>query len=169
MSTEPDEVDEVDEVVAAWRRERPDLAVDSMEVWSRIHRLASILDEHRKRVFGSAGVEAWEFDVLAALRRAGGSHQLSPGQLIAMTHVTSGTMTNRIDRLRKRGLVVREADPHDGRAALVTLTDAGQEVVDAALANLLDSEERMLDGWSDQDRSGLADLLRRLTIDTGRP
>lgn len=156
--------DEVDGVVEAWARERPDLGVESMQVWSRINRLAGVLDRYRKRSFAGSGLETWEFDVLAALRRAGAPHQLSPGQLIQQTHVTSGTMTNRIDRLRARGLVTRDPHPSDRRAALVTLTPEGRDAVDAALTTLLDLEQELLSGWSSEDRDLLAGLLRRLAL-----
>lgn len=157
-----DEVDEVDEVVTAWRRERPDLAVGPMEVWSRIHRLAGVLDAHRKLVFAEVGLESWEFDVLAALRKAGEPYRLSPGQLLRETWVTSGTMTNRVERLRTRGLVTRQPDPNDGRGVVVGLTVAGQGLVDAALSSLLDLEASLLDGWSREDVDALAAALRRL-------
>ena len=91
--------DEVDRVVGAWRRERPDLDVSPMEVLSRVTRLARQLDRHRAAAFSAHGLEGWEFDVLAALRRAGAPYQLSPKALLQQTLVSSGTMTNRIDRL----------------------------------------------------------------------
>lgn len=157
--------DEVDHVVAAWRSQRPDLAVDSMHVWSRIHRLSALLDTHRKRCFSDRGLEAWEFDVLAALRRAGAPHQLSPGQLLAQTHVTSGTMTHRIDRLKGRGLVTRLRNPEDGRGALVELTVQGRELVDDAIGALIALEESLLGEWAPEERDALAGLLRRLLGD----
>lgn len=157
--------DEVDEVVAAWRIQRPDLAVDSMHVWSRIHRLAALLDTHRKRCFTDRGLEAWEFDVLAALRRAGEPHRLSPGRLLAETHVTSGTMTHRIDRLRSRGLVTRLRNPEDGRGALVELTEQGRELVDAAIGGLITLEESLLHAWSATDQDALSVSLKRLLND----
>jgi DNA-binding MarR family transcriptional regulator len=97
--------DEVDTIVAAWRRERPDLDVAPMEILSRISRLARHLDRLRGNAFSVHGLESWEFDVLAALRRSGPPYRLSPGQLLRETLVTSGTMTNRVDRLVERGLV----------------------------------------------------------------
>ena len=166
MTERPRPQDEVDDVVAAWRRERPDLTVSPMEVWSRIHRLAGVLDEHRKRSFAASGLENWEFDVLAALRKAGDPYRLSPGQLLRETHVTSGTMTNRIDRLRGRGLVTREPDPSDGRAAVVALTEQGRELVDQALTALLELESSLLTGWSDEEIASLAGGLRRLLSST---
>src|SRR5882762_8218474 len=103
--------DEVDRLIEAWRRERPDLDYDSLAVLSRVSRLARHLDRARKATFTAHGLEAYEFDVLTALRRAGTPYELSPGELIAQTLVTSGTMTNRIDRLESHGLVRRRPDP----------------------------------------------------------
>ncbi|MGO1385244.1 MAG: MarR family winged helix-turn-helix transcriptional regulator [Arachnia sp.] len=157
--------DEVDEVVAAWRAQRPELAVDSMQVWSRIHRLSALLDAHRKQCFTDRGLESWEFDVLAALRRSGEPHRLSPGRLLAETHVTSGTMTHRIDRLKGRGFVTRLRNPEDGRGALVELTAHGKEIVDDAIGGLIALEESLLGEWATEDRDGLADSLRRLLKD----
>ena len=92
-------MDEVDQLVAAWRRERPDLDTEPMQVCSRISRLAQLLDAARARAYTAQVLQVWEFDVLAVLRRAGEPYRLTPGQLINQTHVTSGTMTNRVVRL----------------------------------------------------------------------
>ena len=99
------EHDEVDELVEAWTRERADLDLAPVEVFSRISRLARLLDKARREAFTAHRIETWEFDVLAALRRAGRPYQLTPGALLKETMVTSGTMTNRVDRLAERGLV----------------------------------------------------------------
>ena len=154
--------DEVDRIVAAWRRERPDLDVAPLEVLSRVTRLARHLDRDRSAAFAEHGLENWEFDVLAALRRAGDPYELSPGQLVADTLVTSGTMTNRIDRLAGRGLVRRRPDPTDGRGVLVGLTGEGLALVDTALEALLERERALLAVLAPVDTSGLAALLRRL-------
>jgi DNA-binding MarR family transcriptional regulator len=156
--------DEVDRIVAAWRRERPDLDVGPLEVLSRVGRLARHLDRDRAAAFAGHGLEPWEFDVLAALRRSGRPYQLSPGALLAETLVTSGTMTNRIDRLTGRGLVVRLRDPDDGRGVLVRITDPGRALVDTALAALLEREHALLTGLSGTDRQTLAGLLRTLVV-----
>src|SRR5262249_3333556 len=154
--------DEVDELVAAWRAQRPDLDVEPMQVLSRISRLARHLAIARRGAFAEHGLESWEFDVLSALRRQGQPFQLTPGALLRATLVTSGTMTNRIDRLAESGLVRREPDPRDKRGVLVTLTDRGQERVDAALAGLLRRERALLAGLDDGERRHLADLMRIL-------
>jgi len=154
--------DEVDDLVAGWRIQRPDLDVTPMQVLSRVSRLARHLDIARRGAFASHGLEPWEFDVLSALRRAGPPFQLTPGALLRATLVTSGTMTNRIDRLAASGLVRREPDPRDRRGVLVTLSEQGREAVDAALTDLLDREQALLTGLAGEQRETLAALLRAL-------
>ena len=100
--------------------------------------------------------------MLAALRRAGGDYQLSPGRLLSETLVTSGTMTNRVDRLAARGLVERLPDPHDRRGVLVRLTPQGRSAVDGAFEALLDAERQLLADLPAADRTRLAALLRTL-------
>ncbi len=156
--------DEVDQIVAAWARERPDLDLAPLQVLSRLTRIARLLDRYRDAAFAEHDLDAWEFDVLAALRRSGPPYLLSPGQLAAETLVASGTMTNRIDRLAARAFVVRGPDPDDGRGVLVSLTDAGRNTVDAALAGLLERERPLLSGLAGAERQHLADLLRVLAL-----
>ena len=155
-------MDEVDQLVAAWRRERPDLDTEPMQVCSRISRLAQLLDAARARAYSAQVLQVWEFDVLAALRRAGAPYELSPGRLLRETLVTSGTMTNRVDRLERRGRVRRSPAPSDRRGVLVRLTAAGRTAVDAALADLLAHEHVLLQPLSPTECEHLAGLLRRL-------
>ena len=157
--------DEVDRIVHAWSRERPDLDFSPLQVLSRVGRLARHLDRARRTAFGASDLESWEFDVLSALRRAGAPYQLSPKALLQQTLVSSGTMTNRIDRLLERGLVQRRTDPNDGRGILVVMTDAGRERVDRAISTLLASESDLLEGLSTADQERLAALLRKLSLD----
>ncbi|WP_240760052.1 MarR family winged helix-turn-helix transcriptional regulator [Phytoactinopolyspora endophytica] len=156
--------DEVDRLVQAWRRERPDLDIRPMEVLSRVSRLARHLDRARRTAFAAHGLEPWEFDVLAALRRAGPPYELSPGTLLAQTLVTSGTMTTRVDKLTARGLVTRRRDEQDRRAVQVALTDMGRTAVDAALDSLLAHEREILADIDDTDQTALARLLRTLVL-----
>ena len=155
--------DEVDRLIAAWKRERPDLDLTPLSVLSRITRIARHLDIARRDAFGD--LENWGFDVLAALRRAGAPHQLSPGQLMQETMVTSGTMTNRLDRLEELDLITREQDPDDGRGSLVTLTKTGIRAVDSALEDLLDYERTLLKALTAKDRDTLAELLSTLVTE----
>ena len=133
-----------------------------MEVLSRISRLARRLDRLRASAFSAHDLEYWEFDVLAALRRTGAPYELSPGRLLRETLVTSGTMTNRVDRLAARGLVERYPDPDDRRGVIVRLTPEGQATVDGAFAALLDAERELLADLPERDRTKLAALLRSL-------
>lgn len=154
--------DEVDELVEAWHRERADLDLAPVEVFSRIGRLARLLDKARREAFSAHAIETWEFDVLAALRRAGRPYKLTPGVLLRQTLVTSGTMTNRVDRLARRGLVERSPDPSDRRGVLVRLTTTGKSTVDGAFETLLESERDLLSGLAPGDRDQLASLLKQL-------
>lgn len=157
--------DEVDRIVDAWVRERPDLDFAPLQVLSRVGRLAKHLDRARRAAFTASDLESWEFDVLSALRRAGRPYELSPKSLLQQTLVSSGTMTNRIDRLVERALVERRTDPNDGRGILVTMTPQGRARVDGAISRLLESEGELLDAISPADQERLAGLLRKLSLD----
>jgi DNA-binding MarR family transcriptional regulator len=158
--------DEVDELVDAWRRERPDLDVEPLQILSRIARLAAVLDERRVAAFVEHGLQGHEFDVLAALRRSGDPFEMTAGELCLATHVTSGTMTSRLDRLVERKLVQRRPDPVDGRLVRVRLTAGGRRRVDSALAALVMSERDLLSRMSLARREELAAILRDLMAAT---
>jgi DNA-binding MarR family transcriptional regulator len=153
--------DEVERLVRGWRSVRPDVDVSPLEVLSRVSRLARHLDRQRTAVFARHELEIWSFDVLSALRRAAPAG-LSPGQLLAQTLVTSGTMTNRLDHLERRGLVRRRPDPSDARSVRVQLTAAGRRGVDAALVELVEREDAILGTLGADERHELAGLLRRV-------
>ncbi|WP_424536355.1 MarR family winged helix-turn-helix transcriptional regulator [Sphaerisporangium viridialbum] len=161
--------DEVDQLVMSWRQERPDLDVSPLQVLSRVSRLARHLDRARRASFAEHGLEPWEFDVLTTLRRSGEPYELSPGALLRATLVTSGTMTNRIDRLAAARLVRRRPDPEDRRGVLVSLTDLGRERVDQAFADLLRRERDLLAGIDPGDQRTLASLLRTILVPFDSP
>ena len=154
--------DEVDEIVAAWRRERPDLDVEPLHVLSRLDRLAGVLGERRASIFARHGLRRHEFDVLAALRRAGEPFSLTAGELATRTYVTSGTMTSRLDGLTEREMVLRAPDRDDGRLVRVSLTPAGRDLVDAAFAELVAAERELLQPLTPAARDALAGALRAL-------
>ena len=160
--------DEVDQLVLDWRRERPDLELDDLHILSRISRLARRLELARRDAWRGLQLESWEFDVLAALRRAGPPYELSPGALLKATLVSSGTMTNRLDRMERRGLLNRLADPEDGRAVRVVLSSRGMELADRALEALLGRERDLLASLGgNAERELLTRLLRRLLVPLG--
>ncbi len=152
--------DHVDDVVHQWHRERPDVDVSAMEIIGRLTRIDKVLRVRLDAVFAQHDLESWEFDVLATLVRNGEPHQLTPGQLLDSMMVTSGAMTNRIDRLEQRGFVRRERSTTDGRQVLVTLTAQGAAKLDAALVDHAANELDIV-GLLDADRRAqLTDLLR---------
>ena len=159
--------DEVDSLVEAWQRERPDLDVSPMQVLSRVTRLARHLDKVRGAAFGASGLESWEFDVLAALRRAGPEHRLSPGQLLKETMVTSGTMTNRVDRLAARGLrhPGTESGGSPGRAGRTDRCRA--TAVDSAFGDLMTAEQQILADLDPAHRDAITVALRELLAPYG--
>lgn len=159
--------DAVDRVLAQWGRERPDLDVSAMAVIGRIGRAEAILDKRVGAALAEHDLLPGEFDLLATLRRAGSPHRLAVGQMLASTMVTSGAVTNRLNRLVSKGFVTRETDPTNRRSVLVTLTGRGLTVVDAALARHVENERALLDALSSAEEQQLAGLLRKLLLGLG--
>ena len=160
--------DEVDRILESWSAARPDLDLAPLAVFSRMTRVTKHVDRARVHAFERSGLASWEFDVLAVLRRNGAPFRQSPKVLVQQTLVSSGTMTNRIDRMEKRGLVKRLTDPNDGRGVLVEMTPEGQTLVDAAMTRLSDAEEQLLGGVPRAERERLATLLRKLALSVDR-
>ncbi|WP_208304522.1 MarR family winged helix-turn-helix transcriptional regulator [Dermatophilus congolensis] len=156
--------DEVDRIVAAWERELPNLDATPLHVLSRISRLSRHLEFARRSAFEANNLEPWEFDVLSALRRAGSPFEMSPGELVHDTLSTSGTMTNRIARLEKRGLVTRHRDPHDGRSMRIRLTTAGKNAAENTLTALIDRENDLLAALGNTERNELINHLRHMLL-----
>ena len=154
----------VDQIVAEWATVRGDLDFSPLEVFSRIKRISRQLDDVRRTAFSAAQLELWEFDVLSALRRAGHPHALPPKHLMKPNLVSSGPMTNRIDRLAQRGVVRRSDDPADGRSVLVHMTGDGIARVDEAIKQLLRAEQSLLEPLSPAEREVFADTLRTLAV-----
>ena len=155
-------MDHVDRILAQWNRERPDLDVAPMGVLGRFGRLRAHLAREIERVLAEHGLSRASFDVLATLRRSGPPYRLSPGDLLAATMVTSGTMTNRIDQLEKSGMVERVQNPGDGRSVLVGLTPKGLAVVDDAVTAHVENQHRLVEALSPAERRELDSLLRKL-------
>ena len=165
--------DPVDRIVGQWRAERPDLSADAlgaMATFGRLGRLAAVVTPRIEKVFAQHGLTTGEFDVLAALRRAGDG-PLTPSGLARTLMLSPAAMTNRLDRLELAGLVTRRLDPANRRSMLVTLTDAGRERVDTAVTAHVAHEERLLAALSPAERSLLDGILRALlsSIEDGSP
>jgi DNA-binding MarR family transcriptional regulator len=154
--------DHVSTVLTQWAAERPDLDVSPMGIIGRISRLSLTMSKELELVFTQFGLYRWSFDMLATLRRSGAPYRLSPSALFRSMMVTSGTMTNRIDRLEEKGLVRRVPDPEDRRGVLVELTEQGRELIDTALSAHVANEERILESLSKEEQHTLATLLGKL-------
>ncbi|MFI9634705.1 MarR family winged helix-turn-helix transcriptional regulator [Nocardia sp. NPDC051929] len=159
--------DAVDLFGRQWQRERPDVDVSPMHVVGRIQRLARLVDQDLKRFFGEFGMEFWEFDVLATLRRSGAEEGLTAGALLQVAMVTSGAITNRIDRLETKGLVVRKPCAEDRRAVRIHLTEQGRTLIDDLLPKHMANEQRLLAALDAASREQLAGFLRTLAESLG--
>jgi DNA-binding MarR family transcriptional regulator len=159
--------DHVDRVLEQWAAQRPDLDASPMAVLGRLKRLARLIDAELRRTFAAHGLDAASFDVLATLRRSEPPHRLTPAELMLASMVTSGAITQRLDRLEARDLVTRTPSESDGRGVYVTLTDEGRALIDQALPDHLATEHRLLDALPADRRDALADGLRDLLESLG--
>lgn len=159
--------DAVDMVLAQWQRERPDVDASPMGVVGRVSRLSRLLDLRLKEFFAAHGLERWEFDVLATLRRSGPPYELTAGALNRAAMITSGAITNRIDRMAERGLVERVPGREDRRSVRVRLTERGRQTVEELVGPHTENEARLLAALSQGERDQLAGLLRALLESLG--
>ncbi len=159
--------DHLDFVLDQWARERPDLDVSAMGVIGRLSRLSRLVGTELEKAFGKHGLDRGAFDMLATLRRSGPPFTLTPAGLMRASMVTSGAITQRLDRLEARGWVTRSPSDTDGRGVLVALTDSGLALIDAALADHVANEERILASLSAEQREQLASTLRQLLVALG--
>jgi glycine/D-amino acid oxidase-like deaminating enzyme/DNA-binding MarR family transcriptional regulator len=156
--------DHVDHLIEQWGQVLPELDVSPMQVIARISRLCRILEREVESVYPEFGLNRALFGVLAALRRAGPPYQLSPTDLYNSLLITSGAVTNRLERLTAAGLVRRVPDPDDGRSLLVALTPKGRRLIDRVVALHYERERELLTSLSPRDRETLSEELRRLLL-----
>jgi DNA-binding MarR family transcriptional regulator len=161
--------DHVDQIVQAWRRERPELDVTALALLARLFRTAHLADAVLGRQLAAHGLQPGWFDLLAALRRAGEPYALTPTQLMRTMMLSSGGMTKRLDRLAAAGLVERRPDPNDRRGILVRLTGRGKTTIDTLLPVHLSNEQRLLASLSPAQQHTLDELLRSLLTNLEQP
>lgn len=155
--------DSVDRIIRQWAAARPDVDVSPMGVLGRLSRLTRMFERELQAVFAQHGLQPGEFDILATLRRADvESRGLTAGELGSSAMVTSGAITNRLDRLVAKGLITRNTDPLSRRTIRVALTEQGRQLIDAALQDHVANEERLLAGMPTSQREQLEKLLRVL-------
>ncbi|MFC8078602.1 MarR family winged helix-turn-helix transcriptional regulator [Streptomyces sp. NPDC057307] len=154
-------LDRVARIQREWARERPDVDVRPQGVIGRLHRLGAYLTEELCVVYRKHGLGEGDFDVLAALRRAGAPFERAPGELAEHTMVTTGAMTKRVDRLERAGLVSRRASESDGRGRVVALTSEGRALIDRAFAEHMANERRLLGVLTEAEAAQLESLLTK--------
>lgn len=157
-----EEPDSVDLIAAAWRRERPDIDVGSIGVVTRIWRIWRHLDRHRKQRLEVLGTDRVTLDVLATLRRSGPPYQRTAGELMHSSLITSGGVSQRLDKLERAGYLSRQVDTSDRRRVEVRLTQAGVELVDSVVADVMDHETKLLSRLDPGEQETLIRLLRKL-------
>ncbi|MET7327290.1 MarR family transcriptional regulator [Nonomuraea sp. NPDC005650] len=154
--------DAVERILGEWRRERPDLDLTAMGVFGRLAQVMRVLEPRVDRVLTERGLRQGEFDVLAALRRAGPPYTLIPSELSAVLMMSRAGMTNRLDRLEAAGLVERSLDPADRRSFRVRLTEEGLRVIDETLTEHAANLARLASPLTPEDTEALAAILRKL-------
>ena len=156
-------MDRADAAIEQWARERPELPSLPMAMFGRLLEAAErVTRDHFNPLFAKAGLQSGEFDVLATLRRSGDPYMLSPTSLYEAMMISSGGMTNRLDRLERAGLIERRPDPNDRRGKLIALTAAGRRVIDETLTRHVANEERLMSVLSTAEQEKLNALLKKL-------
>jgi DNA-binding MarR family transcriptional regulator len=156
-------MDRADMAVEQWSRERPDLPSLPMAIFGRLSDANErIMRDHMNPLFAQAGLQPGEFDVLATLRRSGEPYILSPTRLYEALMISSGGMTDRLDRLERAEFVVRRPDPNDRRGKLIALTESGKHIIDETLGRHVANEQRMLSVLTIVEQENLNTLLKKL-------
>ena len=157
----------IDETIQTWSDERPDLDFASMELSLKLNSIVRAVSDEIAQQIDDLGINLGEFDVLATLRRHGRGAKLTPKEISAATFVTPSGLTNRLARLEKMGLISRQADPDDGRGALIKITAAGKRVADRGIEIVVATQDRYMNDLSTQMKKGLDQSMTRLikTVD----
>lgn len=160
--------DAIDDILEQWLEERPELDTDSLGVVIRVMSLYRTFRRQATDALEPLGLELFEYDVLSALRRQGKPFELAASDVARQTGLSSGAMTNRIDKLEARALVARRPDEQDRRGVIVSLTKEGERLIDNAIQLRLDAADASLSGISATERRQLARLLRKLRLSSAR-
>jgi DNA-binding MarR family transcriptional regulator len=156
--------DRIDKILQQWEQESPQMKVSALAVTGRMLRIARLLEKHRETVLAEYGLNVWSFDVVTTLRRQGAPYQLKPTDLYDLLMISSGAMTNRIDRLEQEGIVVRIRDPDDRRSVSVQLTPKGIKLTNAVMPILFERERQFLEQFTKAETQTLIKLLRRFLL-----
>jgi len=157
--------DAIDDILAQWSEERPELETASLGVVIRVISLYRAFVRQAGEALEPLGLELFEYDVLSALRRQGKPYSLTATRLARATGLSSGAMTNRVDRLEERSLVRRRRDREDRRGVIVSLTASGRRTIDEAIGLRLDAADESLRSLSSKEKQRLGALLRKIRLD----
>ncbi|MGD1467236.1 MarR family winged helix-turn-helix transcriptional regulator [Vibrio harveyi] len=155
-------MDAIDRVVSQWAKEKPDLDTEPMAIMGRLMRIAKYMGNHVAEVHKRYDLKMGEFDVLATLRRSGEPYRLTPSELISSMMLTSGAMTNRLDKLEKKGLIAREHSKEDRRSVSVQLTSKGFELIDALIEQHLQAQHELMGSLTRDEREQVNQALKLL-------
>ena len=155
-------MDAIDRVVSQWAKEKPDLDTEPMAIMGRLMRIAKHMENHVAEVHKRYDLKMGEFDVLATLRRSGEPYRLTPSELISSMMLTSGAMTNRLDKLEKKGLIDREHSKEDRRSVTVQLTSKGFELIDALIEQHLQAQHELMGSLTRDEREQVNQALKLL-------
>ena len=159
--------DRVEKILKQWKNERPDLDTSPMGIIGRVWRLERILTKSVQQILSKYDLNHGEFDVLCVLRRSGEPYSLTPSRLLRSLMLSSGALTNRIDRLEEAQMVMRSANPNDRRGVVVSLTTKGLAVINEAIESHVANEHILVEGISKQEQQQLAKLLKKLIVSLG--
>lgn len=154
--------DNVDRILEQWHVEKPDLDVSPMAVIGRLSRTALAVESRLAVTFARHGLDASSFDVLATLLRSGAPYRIAPAELAREAMISTSAVAQRLNKLERRGLVARAANPSDGRGTVVALTDAGKNLVERVLPDHLETETGIVSVLSAEEQKALALLLGKL-------
>lgn len=155
--------DGVDRVIAQWRRERPDIDLDSVGIVSRVYRIARHLEKRRNQYLAEWEADRGTVDILGMLRRSGEPYRRTAGDLTKHSLITSGGVSQRLEKLERAGLITRHVDTADRRRVEVQLTDQGVDLIDAVFGDVTRRDAATLDDvLDDHEQEALTRLLRKL-------
>ncbi|MBD2033574.1 MarR family transcriptional regulator [Leptolyngbya sp. FACHB-321] len=156
--------DYIDQILEQWRQESPQFEISALGVTGRVLRIARLLEKHREAILAEYGLSIWSFDVLATLKRQGKPYQLKPTDLYDLLMLSSGAMTNRIDRLEQDGIVTRLRDSSDRRSVIVQLTPKGIQLADTVVPILFEREQKLLTQFKTTEFQSFTTLLRKFLV-----
>ncbi|HEY9906722.1 MAG TPA: MarR family transcriptional regulator [Thermosynechococcaceae cyanobacterium] len=156
--------DYIDQILEQWRQESPQFEISALGVIGRVLRIARLLEKHREAILAEYGLSVWSFDVLATLKRQGKPYQLKPTDFYDLLMLSSGAMTNRIDRLEQDGIVTRLRDSSDRRSVIVQLTPQGIQLADTVMPILFEREQKLLAQFKTTEFQSFTTLLRKFLV-----